>query len=296
MSHLAKVADRGFHDASAYDAHRPSYRPEVVSAFLGQLGVLEHTGAAPLKIVEIGAGTGKFTQVLSGKAAEDKVSLDVIAVEPHDQMRAQLIAKNLPHITVVKGHGADLGIVQDATVDAVVIAQAFHWFANAEALAEIRRVLKPGAFVGVIWNIEDYNKPREWTADSPFDQALNDIILSLTHDGSPRFRDSKWQQAFVDAARAGLYAPLDDDRVQWTVTLSPDALWKRLLTLSQIANLPETGPSDDKEAADTSLQPTSRATVHRRVEAATARDDAPRDAQGNVTIHAVTYFAWAQKR
>ena len=137
MSHLAKVADSGFHDAGAYDAHRPSYRPEVVNAFLGNLNVLGPTGSAPLKIVEIGAGTGKFTQALSSKAAEDEVSLDVVAVEPHDQMRAQLEAKNLPHVTVVDGHGADLGVMKDATVDAVVIAQAFHWYVYVGTLQAV---------------------------------------------------------------------------------------------------------------------------------------------------------------
>ena len=156
-------------------------------------------------------------------------------------------------------------------------------------------MLKPGAFVGVVWNVEDYNKPRDWATESAFGQALNDIILSLPPDGSPRFRDSKWQQAFIDAAQEGLYTPLESDSFQWTVGLTPDALWERLLTLSQIANLPETGPNDDKEAADASLQPTSRATVRRRVEAATARDDTPRDKGGYLSVHAVTYFAWARK-
>lgn len=88
---------------------------------------------------------------------------------------------------------------------------------------------------------------------------------------------------------------MTDGRVYWTVKLAPEALWKRLLTLSQIANLPETAPNDEQEAKDATAQPTSRATVRRRFDAVLARDDVARDADGEVTIHALTFFAWAQK-
>lgn len=126
---LAQAASSGFHDAGAYDAHRPSYTDEAVTAFLGRLQVLGGPSdeGKPLKIVEIGAGTGKFTEALSRKAATGVPPWDIVAVEPHDQMRAQLAAKNLPHVTVVDGHGANLSTIADGTADAVIIAQAFHW-------------------------------------------------------------------------------------------------------------------------------------------------------------------------
>jgi len=44
-------------------------------------------------------------------------------------------------------------------LDAVVCAQAFHWFATREALAEIRRVLQPGGMLGLIWNVRDETVP-----------------------------------------------------------------------------------------------------------------------------------------
>ncbi|CAK7210793.1 hypothetical protein SCUCBS95973_000909 [Sporothrix curviconia] len=308
---LAKAASSGFHDASAYDAHRPSYPDAAVDAFLGHLitpGTAADGKQGAQKIVEIGAGTGKFTEVLSRQAVQAAAkgsgqSLEILAVEPHEQMRAQLAAKKLPHVTVVDGHGANLSMVQDSAADAVIVAQAFHWFANYEALKEIHRVLKPGSSVGVVWNIEDYNKPRAWPAKVAWEQGLNDIIYSLAHDGSPRFRDGQWQEAFAEVAvpdaaanRPALYSPLADDRVYWTVQLTPKALWKRLLTLSQIANLPETGPNDEQEAAaGNTTQPTSRATVRRRFDAVLARDDVARNDKGEVTIHALTFFAWAQK-
>jgi hypothetical protein len=60
-------------------------------------------------------------------------------------------------------------------------------FATQDALREIHRVLQPGAVFGMIWNIEDYNKPVEWEASTKWEQKLNDFIWSLD-DGLPRFR------------------------------------------------------------------------------------------------------------
>lgn len=132
-THLAQAASSGFHDAGAYDAYRPSYTDEAVTAFLDGFKNLSggSNDGQPLKIVEIGAGTGKFTECLSRKASAGSASaspaFEITAVEPHEQMRAQLAAKNLPHVTVVDGHGADLGTIADSTADAVIVAQAFHW-------------------------------------------------------------------------------------------------------------------------------------------------------------------------
>lgn len=133
---LANAASSGFHDAGAYDAHRPSYPDAAVGAFLAKLRVLGAAAedgqkvAAP-RIVEIGAGTGKFTELLSRQAvhaaAVGAPPAQILAVEPHDQMRAQLVAKHLPHVTVAHGHGTDLSMVEDGTADAVIAAQAFHW-------------------------------------------------------------------------------------------------------------------------------------------------------------------------
>ena len=135
---LAKAASSGFHDASAYDAHRPSYPDAAVSAFLSRFNLQSSTATDGIrdaqKIVEIGAGTGKFTELLSRHAVQAAAAgagsaqtMDILAVEPHEQMRAQLAAKNLPHVTVVDGHSADLSMVEDSTADAVIAAQAFHW-------------------------------------------------------------------------------------------------------------------------------------------------------------------------
>lgn len=60
-------------------------------------------------------------------------------------------------------------------------------FSTPEALREIHRVLRPGAVLGLIWNVEDYNKPQGWEATTKWEQKLNDFVWSFD-DGLPRFR------------------------------------------------------------------------------------------------------------
>ncbi|OAA53765.1 methyltransferase type 11 [Niveomyces insectorum RCEF 264] len=321
---ISPNAASGFHDADAYDTYRPSYPADAVDQLLDRLEVTTTQQTAviadhrPLRIVEIGAGTGKFTEVLARRAAAQATTTSVpwtiVAVEPHTQMRAQLAAKALPHVTVVDGYAADVRQVADGRADAVVIAQAFHWwvrmcrgekFASMESLKEVHRILKPGALVGLIWNIDDYNKPLEWPAQTRWEAAFNQLVFTLADDGSPRFRDNKWQQPFAEAARSvdgrpALFTPLVDDRTQWAVQLTPDALWKRYATLSQVAKLPEEedGEGVDGLAGDRAdgAAPASRKAVRRRMDAVLAAgEDVERNAQGEVTTHGVTYFAWARK-
>ena len=49
--------------------------------------------------------------------------------------------------------------IEDASVDAVTVAQAFHWFRPEEALREIHRVLRPGGGLALVWNVRDESDP-----------------------------------------------------------------------------------------------------------------------------------------
>lgn len=80
MAPVHAAATSGFHNAKAYDAHRPSYPAHVVSSFLSDLGVAGSPGA---RVVEVAAGTGKFTELLAGR----EEGFDVVATEPLASMR-----------------------------------------------------------------------------------------------------------------------------------------------------------------------------------------------------------------
>lgn len=284
-SGLPAVAQEGFKDAASYDAYRPSYPPEAVEKFLKNLKVADQYDA---KIVEIASGTGKFTELL----AQRPETFTIKAIEPHPGMREKLAQKDLPGVEVADGKAEKMP-VEDEWGDACIAAQAFHWFATPEALKEIQRVLRPGAVLGGIWNVEDYNKPQSWKATTKWEQKLNDFIMSLD-DGLPRFRHQKWKEVFdqqlpaspLQALRDTLAdrlprftLPLGEDSTKWTVWLSEEALAARLNTLSQIAVL----EGDKREAWLKVLSEAIRG------------DDVERNEKGEILVHGVTHFFWTDR-
>ena len=128
--------------ADAYDRGRPSY-PREAAAWLA--------GEQPTTVLELGAGTGKLTEVLAG------LGHDVHATDPDEQMLARLRAK-LPDVRTSVA-GAEELPAADASYDVVVVAQAFHWFDHERAMPEIARVLKPGGRLAVVWNARDERIP-----------------------------------------------------------------------------------------------------------------------------------------
>jgi SAM-dependent methyltransferase len=148
MSEVHEIAARGFGaEAEAYDRARPSYPPEAISWLIE--GMQLKRGR---RVVDLAAGTGKLTALLAGSGAE------LIAVEPVNSMRDRLRAR-LPGIPVMAGIAEALPLAENS-VDAVLVAQAFHWFEAKRALAEIARVVRPGGYLGLIWNARD--RSPEW--------------------------------------------------------------------------------------------------------------------------------------
>lgn len=175
MGRLHPSAAEGFQArADTYVAGRPDYPPDVAAWVREDLGLTAGTTA-----VELGAGTGKFTPNLLAAGAR------VIAVEPVAAMRAHLVGR-FPEVDARDGTAESIP-ADDASADAVVCAQSFHWFANHAALAEIRRVLKPGGALGLIWNVHDERVP--WVAE------VGRIIASYTGD-EPQYRTGAWRRVF----------------------------------------------------------------------------------------------------
>lgn len=123
-----------------YDRYRPGFPDAAAEAI-----VPERVSTA----LDLGAGTGKFTELLITRADR------VIAVEPSNAMLEVLRVK-LPTVEAHLG-GAEKIPVADATTEVVTVAQAFHWFDREPACAEIRRVLVPGGTLGLLWNHSDPN-------------------------------------------------------------------------------------------------------------------------------------------
>jgi SAM-dependent methyltransferase len=106
---------------------------------------------ASATVLDLAAGTGKLTRVLAARYRR------VVAVEPLDELRA-VLARTVPGAETLAGRAEAIPL-PDASADAVFAADAFHWFATAEAVAELARVLRPGGTLALLWNVPDPDEP-----------------------------------------------------------------------------------------------------------------------------------------
>jgi SAM-dependent methyltransferase len=128
--------------AAAYAEHRPDYADAAIRWTLEPVASRQ-----PLRVVDLGAGTGKLTAALVRLGAE------VTAVEPDQQMLAEL-RREMPAVRSVPGHAEDIPLPA-GSVDAVLAAQSMHWFDMDRAIPEIARVLTPGGVLAGLWNVDD---------------------------------------------------------------------------------------------------------------------------------------------
>lgn len=142
--------------AEDYARYRPSYAPGAIDAVLEGLG-----DPSGLTAADVGAGTGISARLLGDRGVR------VFAVEPNAAMRRE--GGEHPRVTWVDGTAEATGL-HDASVDLVLVAQAFHWFRPDESLAEFARVLRPGGRLALVWNDRDDT--------DPFSRAYYDAVLS----------------------------------------------------------------------------------------------------------------------
>jgi len=151
--------------AAAYAEHRPGYAEAAVRWALEPAHARKPLSAGPggrpcrpgrlrrraqtppPRVLDLGAGTGKLTATLVGLGAE------ATAVEPDPDMLAEL-RRNLRSVRSLPGSAEEIPL-PDASVDAVLVGQALHWFDLDRAIPEIARVLTPGGVLAALWNVDD---------------------------------------------------------------------------------------------------------------------------------------------
>lgn len=202
--------------ADAYETARPSYPADAVACIVGQAGL-----GPGRTVCDLAAGTGKLTRLLVPSGAE------VIAVEPVAAMRV-VLGRTCPRVVALDGAAEALPL-DDGSVDAVTVAQAFHWFDPGPALVEAARVLRPGGTLVLVWNTRD--RRHDWVRC--FGDALVDDGGDRPFD---RYHDVDYP-ALVAEHGAGRFAPMEQWSTDWVEPFDADLLVARAASVSVVAAL-----------------------------------------------------------
>jgi SAM-dependent methyltransferase len=206
--------------AAEYARARPDYPDEGLDWLLARTGL-----RAGDRVLDLAAGTGKLTRSLQARG------LRVVAVEPLPAMRAQL-ALALPEVPVLDGSAERIPL-EAGSLDAVLVGQAFHWFEPFAALDEIARVLRPGGWLALLWNLWDLGDPAQAALDRIVAPLARGRIRNLTTGSHPY---GAWPAALARDLR---FAAPQQTRVPHTVELDARAAGERVASISQVQSAPE---------------------------------------------------------
>jgi ubiquinone/menaquinone biosynthesis C-methylase UbiE len=193
-----------------YERSRPEYPREAVDWLLP---------SDAKTVLDLGAGTGKLTRALAARG------LEVFAVDPSPNMLDQLRAA-IPEATVSVGTAEDIPLA-DASVDAIVVGQAWHWVDQNAALPSVARVLRPAGTLGLVWNIRDDRVPWVQRLTRVMHQAEGEIFMETGHIergpfGEIEEKDFEWSREFtrdelLDLLRSRSYFITADEAEQTSI-------------------------------------------------------------------------------
>jgi SAM-dependent methyltransferase len=217
---LHEEARRGFQaGAAAYERGRPGYPPDAITWLRAELDL--RPGRT---VLDVGAGTGKLTRLLVGSGAE------VVAVEPVPAMRA-VLERSVPAARALDGTAEALPVPSES-IDAITVAQAFHWFDARRTLAEFHRVLRAGGRFALIWNRR--------RLDQPLHREISAVIEPYRRD-TPSHQRDEWREP---VASSRLFASVSELELPTDQELDVDGVVDRVGSTSFIAALDERERSD----------------------------------------------------
>ena len=192
--------------AEMYERARPLYAEHAVDWIVQRLSCL--------RVLDLAAGTGKLSRRLAARG------IDVVAVEPDPEMRA-VFRRVLPDIEIHAGFAEAIPL-PDASVDAITVGQAFHWFDVPHALAEMHRIVRPGGGIALLWNT--------WAEEDPLLAAIDAELDALRPPQTGR----RWRDRFDSA----LFGPLEERSFCRSQTTDAAALAAWASTTSGFVNAP----------------------------------------------------------
>lgn len=225
MSDLQHPESRSFElVADVYERSRPSYPSEALAWIADRLDL--RPGRT---VLDLGAGTGKLTRALLETGAR------VIAVEPGDAMRAEL-ERATPGAEALHGSAEEIPL-PEASVDAITVGQAFHWFRHDVAIPELHRVLRPGGGVALIWNTRD--------PELPLHREIGELIAPFVPPDRPA--PDEWSRQLEESE---LFGQLEERRFSFVHQLDANGLAERMASVSFVA----AAPPDARRELDSRLR------------------------------------------
>ena len=212
---MHEAAARGFgRGADDYERARPSYPAGVIELLARVMPIRPRS-----RVCDLAAGTGKLTRLLLGTGA------DIVSIEPVPAMRRKL---NIicPDVKVIDGTAEEIPL-EDESIDVLTVGQAFHWFSNAEAVAEIARVLRPAGGLALLWNLNDESVP--WVRDVE--------RLVFEHGGDDRPYESGDPGPVI--AESGRFTPMTLETISNHLAVTKDLVVTRVASTSFISALPD---------------------------------------------------------
>ena len=203
--------------ATAYERGRPGWPEAALDAMDARLRL----GRGSV-VLDLAAGTGKLTRALVPRYAS------VIAVEPLEAMRA-ILERVVPGVRALAGTAEAIPL-PDASVDAVAVGEAIHWFDADAAAAEMARVLRPGGGVAVLYNRRDFERDRE-----PWQREIH--MAFQAHRLPPDEVDPQDVSAWKTALAARIGEPVDEE-FEHALRLGIDDLIALYSSFSVIGGLP----------------------------------------------------------
>jgi SAM-dependent methyltransferase len=218
------LARRGFGSdaaaAFAYERGRPGYAPGVVELLSSEFDLNRST-----RLLDIAAGTGHLSRLLAPAVGS------LLAVEPSAGMRA-VLQQVVPTAEVVAGRAERLPL-DDDSVDAVVVGNAFHWFQPQEAAREIARVLRPRGPLALLFNTGVVADPAP---SSELDELL-ETNRSAVVPPERREGSGLWRRPFTGAQSS--FEPLRHTKFDHVVPLTRDGFLAYLASLAFVEAMPK---------------------------------------------------------
>ena len=220
MARREAPPDKFGNAAREYELGRPTWPAELIDRAVAELEL--GLGAT---VLDLGAGTGKLTRDLVSRFGR------VIAVEPDDAMRG-VLEEVVPGAEALAGRAEAIPAADDS-VDAVFTAEAFHWYASDETVAEIVRVLRPRGGLVIFFNV-DFGDP-----EPPMDEEVDRVLdVAFAKGGSPgigKVLSGYWREPIMKAG----FEPLREAESERWIVRTREQWVANMLSVSSIASLPD---------------------------------------------------------